>query len=287
MANLEGDVFIGRITPFWENHRTLKGYLEKQCNVCNEWFKCSLDFFYKNKSNKSDGLSPTCRKCESNRATSWRKNNRPRWLENKRKVNQRPDVKMKKRESSKKQREQGKQKEWQQNNPEKVRQLAKNHRNHDITKSEWNACLNIFNYQCCYCGISEEEAKSKYKNKLHKDHKDYDGYNDVRNAIPACRSCNDKKWQFNFDDWYNNENPNFSQERYDKIIWWTNEGYKQFIESKPPYRISRERIYNEDGTWYYTHTLWTVDEKRNMLECIAVGEKKKDIDEYIKENKKV
>ena len=63
---------------------------------------------------------------------------------------------------------------------------------------------------------------------------------------------------------------------------WCNEDYKQYIEEKPPYKITRKQ--NEDKRTYYFQ-LWTMDEKRNMLECIATGDKKKDIMNDIKNGK--
>jgi len=70
----------------------------------------------------------------------------------------------------------------------------------------------------------------------------------------------------------------FSQERLDKIIWWTTEGYKEYIENKTPYRIVRKK--NEDNNKFHWE-LWTVDEMRNMIKCIHRGVKKKDVQEWV------
>jgi hypothetical protein len=239
------------------------------------------EHFYKNDKNSIDGYSSRCKECEKERAVQWRKDNRERWLEIRKNRNQKLEVKLQMRKDAKKSREKGVQKQWQQNNPERVKEHARNHRKHDISINEWKSCIKAFNNQCAYCGISYDEQYKIHKQNFHKDHKDHDGYNDVRNCVPACRSCNDKKWQFEFDEWYNSKNPVFSQERYDKIIWWTTEGYKVYIENKPPYILSRSRINNLDGTWHYMHELWTVDEKRNMIKCIYKANKKKEIIEYI------
>jgi len=241
--------------------------------------------FYKNNKNGIDGYSSRCIECEKKRATQWRKDNRERWLEIRRNRNQKPEVKKQMRKDAKASRERGVQKRWQEENPERVRELSKNHRNHDITTTEWNNELRVFDYKCAYCDISEEEAKKRDKQNLHKDHIDSEGYNDIRNAAPACRGCNDTKWTFDMETWFR-EQPFFSKERLNKIIWWCTEGYKDYIEDKPPYRISRERVYNEDGSWNFIHTLWTVDEQRNMVKCIAKGKKKRDLDVFIKEHYK-
>jgi hypothetical protein len=70
----------------------------------------------------------------------------------------------------------------------------------------------------------------------------------------------------------------FTQERYDKIVQWTTEEYKKYITDKPPYRIRRKK---REGLTTYYYQLWSVDEKRNMVEVLASGDKKKDLDVYI------
>jgi 5-methylcytosine-specific restriction endonuclease McrA len=185
------------------------------------------------------------------------------------------------RKASKKQRLEGKQKQWQIENPDRVRELAKKHRNHDITDKEWDDCLKVFNYSCCYCSITQIEAKKRDKQVLHKDHVDDKGYNDVRNAAPACRSCNDKKWQHDMEEWFRQQEF-FTEEKLEFIKWWITEGYKDYIEDKPPYKVTRSRIYKEDGSYKLQHELWTVDEQRNMLERIKIASSKKEIEKELK-----
>ena len=58
------------------------------------------------------------------------------------------------------------------------------------------------------------------------------------------------------------------------------EGYKQYIEDKLPYKIIRKKNkYNNKQHW----ELWTVDEKRNLVECILEHQDKKFLEEYVKE----
>jgi hypothetical protein len=114
--------------------------------------------------------------------------------------------------------------------------------------------------------------------KLHKDHVDHQGYNDLRNAVPACRSCNDSKHTNSLDEWYKQQKF-FDEDKYNKIISWINEGYKEHIENKPPYRIVRRqnvKKQNDDKKTFHFE-LWTVDKYRNMIECIKIGKKKKDL----------
>ena len=70
----------------------------------------------------------------------------------------------------------------------------------------------------------------------------------------------------------------FTQDKYDKITWWTTEGYKSVIEDKPPYRIRKKR---RDMSKTFFWQLWMVDEKRNLVEVLATGNKKKDLDIHI------
>jgi hypothetical protein len=174
------------------------------------------------------------------------------------------------------------QSEWRKNNPERTRYHASKHKNHDVSTKEYNDMLKVFNYKCAYCGMTLEEHKKKYHERLHNDHVDDDGYNDLRNDVPACKSCNCGKHERNMEEWYRKQTF-FSEEKLDKIKWWITEGYKNYIEEKPPYRISMRRVYNKDGSYYMIHELWSVDEKRNMLELIGEGNKKKDLKPYIEE----
>lgn len=141
--------------------------------------------------------------------------------------------KYKKRKNAKKQRENGYQKEYQQKYKDKLQLYALNrkmNKKHEISKDEWELCLDYFNHSCAYCGISEQEAKCTQGNYLHKEHVNHEGTNDLSNCIPSCKSCNSQKWKFTLDEWYNTDNPIFSQERLEKIYKWLNEDYKKYIK---------------------------------------------------------
>jgi hypothetical protein len=174
----------------------------------------------------------------------------------------------------------GRHQAWLDKNLDKQKQYAENHREHDISTKEWNNCLKVFEYKCAYCGISQKEAKKRDGQNLHREHVDNEGYNDLRNGVPACRSCNDTKWTFNMETWFR-EQSFFNEEKLQKILWWCEEGYKDYIEDKLPYRISKSRIYKEDGTYTYEFELWSVDEKRNMIKCLSTGNTKKDLNTII------
>jgi hypothetical protein len=65
-------ILFGRIRMnYWKNHRSNNDILEKKCSIHTDyfpdeqdWFPCSEDYFYKHPTNKSDGLSPYCKRCE-------------------------------------------------------------------------------------------------------------------------------------------------------------------------------------------------------------------------------
>ena len=83
------------------------------------------------------------------------------------------------------------------------------------------------------------------------------------------------------EEWYRKQDY-FDEERFVFIKWWIVEGYKEYIESKPPYRVIREKNI-EDSKYHFN--LWSVDEMRNTLEIIATKNRKKElkinIEEYL------
>ncbi len=155
--------------------------------------------------------------------------------------NQRPNIIQIKREFGKKQRENGYQTEYRRNNQEKFKGYSsdRRHKNHKVTKTEWKACKQYFKNRCAYCGLPIEEHYNMYDGKLrkedlNKEHVDHMGSIFLDNCVPACKSCNDHKWEFKLEDWYNENNPNYTKERYNKIIKWLTEDCFKYIEEKKP-----------------------------------------------------
>lgn len=170
-------------------------------------------------------------------AKEWRKNNldKARAIERKREGT--PERVQYHREKSAYKRLKGNYKDWAKRNPEKVKEYGQNrmHKNHKITNKEWENCKKYFNHRCAYCGLAIENHWVMRNGTLinmdfHKEHKDDKGSSDLSNCVPACLSCNAHKWTFEFDDWYNENNPVFSLERLEKINKWLNEDYKNYIE---------------------------------------------------------
>jgi hypothetical protein len=135
---------------------------------------------------------------------------------------------------------------WEKENPDRLAQYRLRKRKHTISKQEWINCKNYFDNCCAYCGMPVEEHIWRYKDEfkqqdLHKEHLDDEGNNTLDNCVPSCKSCNSEKSSYDFDVWYSEDNPKWSQDRYDKIIKWITEDYKQYIEPLQPKRKYKKR----------------------------------------------
>lgn len=122
------------------------------------------------------------------------------------------------------------------NNPERVSKYntRRRHKKHKINKQEWKNCKQYFDNSCAYCGLPEELHRELFKTDLHKEHVDHEGLNDLSNCVPSCESCNYRKWEHEFEDWYNKDNSRFTKERYEKILKWLKEDYKKYYIKKKP-----------------------------------------------------
>jgi len=265
--------------------------VEKSCTKCGEMHPATEEYFYKNKiTNKKNGvhyrLSSWCKKC-SIKLTQKNYDLERRKVLNYGYYHNNEEYRLRQIAYAQTPEYREGQSEWRKKNPDKLRVYGFRHRNHDITNKEWQSCLDVFGNKCAYCGLLAENhvTKRNGKNiimKLHRDHVDDEGYNDLRNAIPACQSCNTSKHDASLDNWYKTRDF-YTEDRYNFIIWWTTEGFKYYIEDKPLYRIIRER--NKEDTKYH-YNLWSVDEMRNTLNIISTKVSKKelmeDIEEYLK-----
>ncbi len=259
-------------------HKLINGIDHKLCNKHHiyfpeesPWVIATEEYFYHNDKNKTDCLHPECKRCSILKASKWIENNPEKFKEAYKRYMKTDSWKAYKKQNYI--RSKSKMKEWRQAHPEKCRGYVEKKRQHDITEAEWRKELEVFDHKCAYCGMTEEEHLEIYKQKLHREHADNGGANDLSNSVPSCGSCNYRKWIFPMEEWYK-EQDYFTEERYDKIVWWLTEGYKNYIEDKPPYRIIR-KINKENRKFH--HELWSVDIHRNMIECIAIGNKKIDI----------
>lgn len=96
-------------------------------------------------------------------------------------------------------------------------------KNHEISAEEWGICKQYFSNSCAYCGLTEENCLDKYNQVLHKEHVDCNGLNDITNCVPSCKSCNSQKWILSLEEWYNEDNPAFDEERLNRIHKWLSE----------------------------------------------------------------
>lgn len=81
--------------------------------------------------------------------------------------------------------------------------------------------LHIFeawDFKCCYCGSQLNPDTATIDHILPK-HKG--GHNVRSNMSCCCSSCNRSKGSTLLVDWYNEKNPNYTKERFDKILEWT------------------------------------------------------------------
>jgi len=273
-------------------HKTIDGIEYKQCRDCLEWLVMNNDNFGTDNGNK-DKYNMLCIKClriygntmymkdrenrikKSTTYQSEHKKERVKWTKT---YYQKEHVQETHRLNRLEQKESGYYDNYIKNNPDKVKLYTQNHRQHDITELEWMSCLKVFNNTCAYCGIPIEKHVAQRKGKyfimqFHKEHVDDYGYNDIRNCVPSCRDCNSHKHQYNMEEWFRKQKF-FSEDKLEFIKWWITEGYKNYIEDKPLYRIVRKQ---NEGLKTFHWELWTVDEMRNMVELIDVGDQKKDL----------
>lgn len=268
-----------------KEHKIINGIDHKLCNKHHiyfpdegSWIPATTEYFYYNDKNSSDYLYPTCKKCSVVKAGKWNEEHPDIKKVSVKKHYDSKQGKLNRTRRNQEWRDKGGLKNLYHKDPERFKEYNNRHRQHDITDAEWKDCLKTFDNKCAYCGISEQEHKQKYNEVLHKDHIIHNGYNDLRNAVPGCKRCNSSKYEFDMIEWYK-EQDFFSEGKLNLIKWWMSEGYKEYIEDKPPYRIIRKQ--NEDKRTYHFE-LWTVDEFRNFIECIHKRDKKKEIIEDIK-----
>jgi hypothetical protein len=232
-----------RQAKFEQTHKNINGIDHKICSECREWFPCTEKYFSKNAANGIDGFYPYCKPCNSKRTQKWQEENQEQYRAtiSKRDANPSPERIVYMREHSARNLKLGLQKQWQQS--ERGKQKLKEHRekrkqkDHRISEKEWLDCRNYFDDSCAYCGLHLSEHFNMFKGEMihtdfHREHVDDEGANDLSNCVPACKSCNVKKYTFEFNNWYNENNPIYTQERYLKIIKWLSEDYKLYIKVK-------------------------------------------------------
>lgn len=263
-----------------QTHKVIDGQDFKLCKACKLYHPATVEFFYRNKGNKMDGLHSKCKKCAIKESVENQKKNRDKYYLQHKKYRQSEKYKAWSQKHGEWQRSSGYQLEYQRANSDKFSYYSSLHRDHDITDSEWEHCLHFFGFKCAYCGLTQDDSVENFNQRLHKDHVQHNGYNDLRNAVPACKRCNSSKHQTEMKEWFNKQ-LFYSNERYNLIHSWINDEYLKYIEEKLPYKIIKTKKKNEFG-------LYEVDKYRNIGKVIAIRKTRKEIikrmDELIKEN---
>lgn len=213
----------------------------KVCKTCGA--DKPLDEYYSmTKNSKTRGIyiwyELSCKECVKKRSKKWIEDNEERYktlIRNRDSKN--GDYH---RELSKQRRLNGKYIEWSRNNRDKTRKYTfyrSLNKTHEINKFEWEACKTYFNNSCAYCGMSNDEAKIKTNNYLHKEHVDHTGSNGLDNCIPACKICNSSKHIKDMKQWFIQQDF-YSKEKYDKIVKWITEDYKKYLDNRYKQKIS-------------------------------------------------
>lgn len=256
----------------------------KECVICKEQIEY-IKFYFKEVVNINGEteyiFNSRCIDCDKKQATKWNKENPDKKRESVRKNGKTVKTRKYYRERQKKRTVNGTTKKYYYGNPKKFLKYTLEHnahKTHDISNKQWVSCKEFFYYKCVFCGMTEKEHKEIFNEQLHMEHAINDGSNEIDNCIPSCKSCNSSKKKEDWIHWYTPDNPRFTQERYNKIIQWTEEEYKKYIIDKPPYKIKRKHI---EGLLTYYFELWSIDEKRNIVEVLATGNKKKDLNVHI------
>jgi hypothetical protein len=211
-----------------ENFRVVnknKDGFSMRCKDCQK--KYNNDYYQKNRDVQIE-------KARINQKENW-----DRHLELARNHGQKKEAKEKVKLRGRKWREAGKQREYYSNNTDKTKEYREKRKvkNHKITNKEWENCKKYFIHRCAYCGLKIEEHYITYRGKIklgdfHKEHVDDNGENNLSNCVPSCRGCNSSKSDIDFNKWYNEENPVYDIERYNRIKKWINEDHKKYIISK-------------------------------------------------------
>jgi hypothetical protein len=202
----------------------------KVCNDCNE-NKPYSEFYAQEKTNaKGESYTyypPYCKECASKRASKYQRDN-PEWTKSyAKKIYRRKKQYFKEKAYRWKDKNEeyarSTQREWRRSHPDRIKEYREEtlfHKKHEISGDELNELYRYADSNCMYCGISEELAIEKYKQRLHKDHAYNEGSNGIDNCILACKSCNSSKRDNDWDVWYTLDNPKYTEERYIKINQW-------------------------------------------------------------------
>jgi hypothetical protein len=252
-----------------KEHKNINDTIYKSCSVHTNyfpaedvWILMDDEHFYRNDKNSLDGYSNRCKRCEIERAKKRQQDHREELLPYYRQYN---TDNWDRKSQQFRDRRINNLEEWQDyyanwlktpagKESSKKAQEKRKHKNHKINTKEWMSCKDYFKNEngewcCAYCGTLWKDHYRTYagelqKCDLHKEHVDDKGNNDLSNCVPSCLNCNSSKHTYALEFWYNEDNPDFTQERLDKILKWINEDWKEYyVEKKPRAKYgSRKKV---------------------------------------------
>jgi hypothetical protein len=238
--------YTKKADKFFENVRVINNIKERKCTQCGIWQEETIEFFYmRNKNKPEKGFQSECKVCSRERSLARRQRNpeicntreRKRYKRKRKEIiervinyNQKNYDKIRKDQEKYRKSERGKQK-----------YKEYEHRIHEMYDQEWELCKKYFNYRCACCGLPIENHYVLRNGKMiwfdfQKDHVCHEGKNDLRNCIPLCSDCNNKKKRKTFNEFYNPSNPNYIYERYHNIYLWIRYNHKKYIMPKRRYK---------------------------------------------------
>jgi len=248
-----------REEKFKREHKLIDDIDHKICNKHHiffpeedPWLIATEEYFYHNDKNQSDFLHPCCKRCAIIKSRINQIENEERakktkldWYKDHKELNWKRANEWKEKDH-----EYALQcyNDWLKTENGKIsskssyeKRKSKEHQIYDI---EWDNLKKYFDNKCCYCGLPIEEHWIRYRGKIllgdfHKDHAIDEGRNDIKNSLPACESCNSSKHDKTLHQFYNPKNPNYTRERYLRIVEWLKGGYKPYILPKRRYKGQR------------------------------------------------
>jgi hypothetical protein len=207
--------------------------IDKTCSRCSE-IKSYAQFYSQEKVNsKGDKYTyyqPYCKECAKKQVLQWESKNPDKLKQNRKKTNDNRKDKIYQYGLISQSR--GSRLQWQRRNMSKLIKYNSErmeHKEHRITKLEWDLCKEYFDNGCAYCGLSYENHKKIYKQDLHREHVIHTGSNKLDNCVPSCKICNSSKKDRMFSEWYNENNYVFEQERLNKILDWLEEDHRYIM----------------------------------------------------------
>jgi len=232
---------------FAKTYKNINGIDYKFCNQHetlfpeeSPWIPATLEYFYSNKISKTDGLNTWCKRCSSKKAQQNQNSDPLRYMGYRLKYQKTEKGNKVLQSELKILRDAGYFDEYYADHPiqHKGYREKRKVKEYDINEKEWRYCRDYFKNEqgewcCAYCGLPASQHyiihnKKRMLGNFHKEHAIDKGANDLRNCVPSCVSCNSRKHNSDFGDWYKEGNPIFDINKLNKILKWLNEDWKQF-----------------------------------------------------------